>query len=115
MKIDMGDFYDVRAVGVGERAVSIIDRRGSEKLLEVRPAYNRHTDRHEPILVRGEFGELDSSGGAVIDGLVLRDVRSIDLHVDYEDVDHGFHSRILEIETVHGAQLRWTLFCEGRA
>ena len=112
----MGSFHGVTAVGVGKDSVSILGSDGIERLLKVRPNYNRTLQGFDPITVRGEFGSLDGAkAGEVLEGVMPQRVTAVEIDMDFQDEDEDFHCRSLKVTSSQGVVFTWELYCEGKA
>lgn len=111
LEVPLGIFHDVTAVAVSNDCISILDTRGEEKLIPIKPCFN---PKPQPVEVRGEFGDFARTrGGAVLRGIEPRDVTAIEIEPELTDGDLDFHVRRLRLRSASGLTLSWELFCEG--
>jgi hypothetical protein len=112
--VKMGQFHSIIGVGVNKDGLSLLDKRGVENLLVLRPVLNRIQNRFGSILVRGEFGDFKKSKGVnVLQGLEISDVLGIETLVIAQEANH--HVRLLRIIDNRGVNYLWDLYCEGAA
>lgn len=112
MRIPLGTFHNISAVGVSDDGISLLNSRGLETLIPIRRHYNRETKTWDPIEVSGQFGSFSKVViGQQLDGLLLQDVREIHIEKEFEAED--FHCNSLVVRTGSGIEFQWELYCDG--
>lgn len=112
MTVQLGTFHDIQAAQYQDNFLHLLNTDGIERLLQLRPRFNRKTNTLDPISVSGEFGSFETSQGLeVLSGVQLRGVTAVDLEVTYDDPDEDFHCRSLTVTVHPGTKLQWELYC----
>ncbi|MDF0603575.1 hypothetical protein P1J78_22860 [Psychromarinibacter sp. C21-152] len=111
--IQLGNFHGVVAAGLGENAISVIDRDGCEYLIPVIPAVDWVQGARVPISIEGEFGEFEAKGSQRLPGVTLSNVTSVDIIHDYYDEEFAYDARDLIVHMKGGEGVSWRLICDA--
>ena len=115
MNVRLGAFHQVVGVAVTQNCISILDITGSERMISVKPKFDRVRGKFDPLHIMGEFGDFSKAKtGHHLEGLDFDSITDVEVTVDL-DTEEDFHTRILSVKHLGGLSLSWKLFCEGKA
>lgn len=113
MKLQLGHFNDIVAVGLHQNWVSLLQGCGDAYTFQVLPERKRHVGVY-PIEMSGFFGVITSSQKRdLIPGLTLKGIRSVKVTFDRNYPEDNFHTRELRITNGLEVSFIWELFCNG--
>jgi hypothetical protein len=111
----VGQFEDVVATGLGTHVISILNSRGVEHLLPIKPVFDFKTGEFGTLVIDGEFGSFETAVECSrVEGFEVDGVRSVTItRSEDDDPKWNFHQRTLRIFKNTGQSLSWTLQCKG--
>jgi hypothetical protein len=89
----VGQFEDVVALGLGTHVISILNSRGVEHLLPIKPVFDFKTGEFGTLVIDGEFGSFETAVECSrVEGFEVEGVRSVTItRSEDDDPKWDFH------------------------